>query len=112
MDEVEQCDRIALMRAGELIALDSPAGLKASTFSKPLYELISKAPMSNAEIDSIRSSNFFESFESFGPRYHASPFSLEKWSEFKSKYENQFEIKEMTPSLEDVFIRLVEGKER
>jgi ABC-2 type transport system ATP-binding protein len=32
MDEVEQCDRIALMRAGELIALDSPRGLKKKNF--------------------------------------------------------------------------------
>ena len=32
MDEVEQCDRIALMSAGEIIALDSPALLKKAAF--------------------------------------------------------------------------------
>jgi ABC-2 type transport system ATP-binding protein len=32
MDEVEQCDRIALMRDGELIALDSPLQLKKQAF--------------------------------------------------------------------------------
>jgi ABC-2 type transport system ATP-binding protein len=32
MDEAEQCHRIALMRDGELIALDSPANLKQKTF--------------------------------------------------------------------------------
>ena len=28
MDEVEQCDRIALMSRGRIVALDTPAGLK------------------------------------------------------------------------------------
>nr|BFD66747.1 hypothetical protein HAGR004_17690 [Bdellovibrio sp. HAGR004] len=32
MDEAEQCGRIALMRSGELIALDSPAALKRNSF--------------------------------------------------------------------------------
>ncbi|WP_413570593.1 ABC transporter ATP-binding protein [Bdellovibrio sp. HCB117] len=32
MDEAEQCERIALMRSGELIALDSPSGLKHNSF--------------------------------------------------------------------------------
>lgn len=32
MDEAEQCHRIALMRDGELIALDSPLNLKKNTF--------------------------------------------------------------------------------
>ncbi|WP_347359403.1 ABC transporter ATP-binding protein [Bdellovibrio sp.] len=32
MDEAEQCGRIALMRSGELIALDSPLGLKQKSF--------------------------------------------------------------------------------
>lgn len=32
MDEAEHCERIALMRDGELIALDSPEGLKKNSF--------------------------------------------------------------------------------
>ncbi|MDG0816703.1 ABC transporter ATP-binding protein [Bdellovibrio svalbardensis] len=34
MDEAERCNRIALMRAGELIALDSPENLKKNSFPK------------------------------------------------------------------------------
>jgi len=37
MDEAENCNRIALMRSGELIALDSPENLKTKTFSKKMY---------------------------------------------------------------------------
>ncbi|WII70934.1 ABC transporter ATP-binding protein [Bdellovibrio sp. 22V] len=32
MDEAEMCEQIALMRSGELIALDSPRGLKQASF--------------------------------------------------------------------------------
>ncbi|HBL17367.1 MAG: ABC transporter [Elusimicrobia bacterium GWA2_69_24] len=35
MDEAERCGRVALMRAGKLIALDSPAALKREAFPKP-----------------------------------------------------------------------------
>ncbi|MDD4973814.1 MAG: ABC transporter ATP-binding protein [Bacteriovorax sp.] len=112
MDEVEQCDRIALMSNGELIALDSPAGLKAKTFPQPLYELDSKQSLSNQELESIKALKYFESFESYGHRYHASPINLSKWNEFKSLYGDLFNIREINPTLEDVFIRLVEGQDK
>ena len=38
MDEAENCGRIALMRAGELIALDSVEGLKKNAFPEPVFE--------------------------------------------------------------------------
>jgi ABC-2 type transport system ATP-binding protein len=55
MDEAERCGRIALMRAGRIIALDTPEGLKRTAFPEP---------------------------------------------------------RKTAPSLEDVFIRLVEGEDR
>ncbi|OFZ39160.1 MAG: hypothetical protein A2504_04900 [Bdellovibrionales bacterium RIFOXYD12_FULL_39_22] len=112
MDEVEQCDRIALMRAGELIAIDSPSGLKRSTFPKPLYELYPQRNITFAEAESLREGHFFESFEAYGQRYHASPISEAHWNDFKNKYASDFTIRAITPTLEDVFIRLVEGNDR
>ena len=38
MDEAEQCDRIALMREGKIIALDTPDGSKRATFPTPMLE--------------------------------------------------------------------------
>ncbi|MDE2291060.1 MAG: ABC transporter ATP-binding protein, partial [Elusimicrobia bacterium] len=38
MDEAEQCGRIGLMRDGELVALDTPAGLKRAVFPEQVYE--------------------------------------------------------------------------
>jgi ABC-2 type transport system ATP-binding protein len=39
MDEAEQCGRIALMRDGKLVALDTPEGLKDHAFPHGLVEL-------------------------------------------------------------------------
>lgn len=36
MDEASRCDRIALMRSGHCLSVDTPAGIRAS-YSKPLY---------------------------------------------------------------------------
>jgi ABC-2 type transport system ATP-binding protein len=38
LTEAESCDRLALMNRGKLVALDTPAGLKAS-MQEPLFEL-------------------------------------------------------------------------
>ncbi len=112
MDEVEQCDRIALMKDGALIALDSPDNLKKSTFPGPLYELSPKRSLNFAEIENVRQGNYFASFEAYGHRFHAFPISEEKWKDFKDRYEQDFEIKEITPTLEDVFIHLEEGRNK
>ena len=112
MDEVEQCHRIALMRSGELIALDTPEGLKRTTFPNPLYELKPHQSISFSEVEAIRAEGYFESFEPYGLRYHVSATTPNLWQEFVKKYGKDFETKAISPTLEDVFIRLVEGKNR
>src|ERR1700733_3990292 len=54
MDEAEQCGRIALMRSGELIALDTPAGLKKSAFPLPMFEFEPKQNLSFSQISEIQ----------------------------------------------------------
>ena len=112
MDEVEQCHRIALMRSGELIALDSPEGLKKSTFPHPLYELSPRRLIPFSEIEMIRNEKYFESFEAYGLRFHASPINEKRWSDFKDALGKDFDLRAIPPTLEDVFIRLVEGLNR
>ncbi len=112
MDEVEQCDRIALMRSGELIALDSPKGLKESTFPHPLYELTPKRKIPYSEIEALRSPDYFDSFQAYGLRFHASPRTAQSWNEFLMRYSEDFDSQIIQPTLEDVFIRLVEGQNR
>jgi ABC-2 type transport system ATP-binding protein len=111
MDEAEQCGRIALMRTGKLIALDSPAGLKTSTFPQPVFEFDPKRAIKFEELAALKGDPVFTFFEPYGLRFHASVKSSAEWEEAKGKYEQNFTIHKIEPTLEDVFIRSVEGRE-
>jgi len=110
MDEAEQCGRIALMRTGKLIALDSPQGLKKSTFPMPMYEFDPKRAIKFEDLALLKNDPTFTFFEPYGLRFHASVRSKEEWERAKGKFEGDFSIREIDPTLEDVFIRSVEGK--
>jgi len=108
MDEAEECDRIALMRAGKIIALDSPAGLKTSAFPEKLIEI--EAPAENVVEwrRALAASGAVEGIQPHGMRFHAVLKDPERFSA-ASKGARWREIR---PSLEDVFVRLVEGDDR
>ena len=79
MDEAEQCGRIALMREGRIIALDSPEGLKAATFSTPMLEFDPRGSLSFAEVSAMARHEVFLFFEPYGLRFHASIRSESQW---------------------------------
>lgn len=112
MDEAEQCGRIALMRSGEIIALDSPENLKKKTFPDAIYELDPKAELADDMIPFLRGNEAVNSIESYGMRYHLTVRDLEKWAALREDITKYFVIQKIPPSLEDVFIRLVEGIKR
>lgn len=112
MDEAEQCGRIALMRAGEIIALDSPENLKKNTFPDPLFELDPKAPASSDVLQKLRAHDAVASVESYGMKYHLIVRDPIKWEPLSKQISSDFKIRQIPPSLEDVFIRLVEGTTR
>lgn len=112
MDEVEQCGRIALMRAGEIIALDSPEGLKTSTFPQGIFELSPLHEIATAQVEEFKRSPAFGTFQHHGLRYHVTIADESAWNQFQKNYAGIFKIRNIQPSLEDVFIRLVEGKNR
>jgi ABC-2 type transport system ATP-binding protein len=111
MDEAEQCDRIALMREGRIIALDSPEGLKTATFSTPMLEFDPREALSFAEVSAMARHEVFLFFEPYGIRFHAAIRSAEDWEKIRPEFEKKFSIRRIKPSLEDVFIRTVEGKD-
>ncbi len=108
MDEAENCHRIALMRSGELIALDTPTNLKKNTYKQSMYSI---TPNDNDArkyfID--HSNEFFAMFAPYGLHYHV--IISEKLDEKKiiKEWQQYGAIKKILPSLEDVFIKLVEG---
>jgi len=112
MDEAEQCERIALMRAGKLIGLDTPAGLKASVFPNAFYEFDPIEAIPFSEVQALKKLGIFSYFETYGLRFHAAIGDERKWMEVKASFEKRFRIHAIKPTLEDVFIQSVEGGNR
>ncbi len=112
MDEAEQCGRIALMRAGRLIALGSPDELKASAFPGPMAELDFKGPAPADFLAGLERAAGLLELSPHGMRWHAAfrdHAALEAALAGLPAGASRCFIK---PSLEDVFIRLVEGDSR
>jgi ABC-2 type transport system ATP-binding protein len=110
MDEAEQCGRIALMRTGELIALDTPAGLKKAAFPMPMFEFDPREKLSFQELSKVQHGDLFSFFEPYGLRFHASIVDRVSWERARPGLEKTFRIREIPPTLEDVFIREVEDR--
>ncbi len=108
MDEAEYCDRIALMRTGEIIALDTPKNLKKKVFPEKLVEISNLDKASNV-IEELKKDKNILSLLPFGSRYHIILKDIAANKEFQLKYSHLFNVKEIEPNLEDVFVRLVEG---
>ena len=112
MDEAEQCERIALMGAGQIIALDSPLALKGRAFPQGVYEMNPRsANVGFARIQELRKHSGFSYFEPYGLRFHAE-FKGEHETKLARELEKDFEVRKIQPTLEDVFIRFVEGSKR
>lgn len=110
MDEAEQCERIALMRSGKIIALDTPANLKTKTFPEKLYEFSPHTQVSYTDIQGLKNRPEFSYFEPFGLRFHAVFNQLPTTAALQQELQQDFVVREIAPTLEDVFIRTTEEK--
>lgn len=107
MDEAENCSRIALMRDGRLIAIDSPENLKMKTFGDSLYRLRAKRKNPTAPIPGI-----VDIWQAYGGSYHLKFKDGVAVNEYLKKMKSDWDIVQIKPSLEDVFIRLVEENKK
>lgn len=112
MDEAEQCHRVALMRSGELIALGSPSELKTSTFPAPIYELLPSEKPEAGWQQKLLAQGGVKKIQTFGLCYHAQVSDGGAFERYVQSGLPGFSCKRITPSLEDVFIELVEGQNR
>ncbi len=111
MDEAEECGRIALMRAGRIIALGSPGELKTHAFPERLVEIqwTDGAPVGWRESLLAQAA---VSVVPYGLHHHVLIKDAGAWDRFASEQEARLAVRDIQPSLEDVFIRLVEGADR
>ena len=109
LDEAEQCDRIALMRDGEIIALDTPKKLKQKTFPEPLLEIEPPLGASRSWMDKLNVDPKIAAIQAYGRRYHVLVKNEKEWKKISRKLPRDYLLRKIQPSLEDVFIRQVEG---
>jgi ABC-type multidrug transport system ATPase subunit len=112
MDEAKLCDRIALIQDGKIMSIDKPEGI-VQRFPKTLFA--AKANNIYKLLQDLRTDNEVESCYPFGENLHFTIESGElKVENLKKKLvENGHEnlvIKEITPGIEDCFIRLMENR--
>ena len=93
------------------MALDSPENLKKNTFPEPLFELTPRNKGHTEWLETLRQNGSVLSVKPYGMRYHAIVSDEKKWNEASAQLSGDFEAKPIQPSLEDVFIRVVEGGE-
>jgi len=109
LDEAENCHRIALMRDGQIIALNSPARLKTETFPETLLEIEPALGSSREWIEHLQPDPGVARIQPYGRRYHVLVLDPPAWKKTIKTMPKNYEVRTIQPTLEDVFIRLVEG---
>ena len=109
MDEANLCDKVALLQKGEMLSINTPAGIVAD-FKKPLWAI--KADDMYGLLKTIKNDPRVESCYPFGQYHHAV---------FKSDQNNQDELEDIAtkgnfshveinpikPTIEDCFMALM-----
>ncbi|NPV27467.1 MAG: ABC transporter ATP-binding protein [Firmicutes bacterium] len=111
MDEAEHCDRIGFMYGGKMIAVGSPDEIKLSFWSGELIELEADNPLHVLDrvrqYPRVKSANLHGSFVHAVVESAATVISILA-SELKEQGIEVTRISPVSPSLEDVFVNLVE----
>ncbi|EHQ05233.1 ABC transporter ATP-binding protein [Leptonema illini] len=106
MDEVEQCDRIALMNRGRIDALDSPSALRATILPGPVLEIHGGESV-GALLESWRQrSDEIVRIDPFGRGYHV-VVKGKALSFQRALREKGCEVRVVPASLEDVFVYVI-----
>ncbi len=115
MEEAEYCDRIGLIHRGDLIAAGAPRELKTTLMRDDVIEIICERPQdAMAEIDHV---DAVRDVALFGKGLHAvaadgdaAAAAIRRRLEARGYLIDRIEA--VPPSLEDVFVSLVEARDR
>ncbi|HVR44562.1 MAG TPA: ABC transporter ATP-binding protein [Thermoanaerobaculia bacterium] len=111
MEEAEYCDRLALMNRGRLIALDTPAGIRRAV-DRPILEVEASNPFRGLE--AVGRARSVVRAGLFGRAIHAEVTEPERAAaeigeRLAAAGVELIAIRPIDPSLEDVFVSLVES---
>ena len=115
MDEAEYCDRIGLIYRGELIALGTPGQLKHDRMAETVLEVLCDQPQEAME--GIEKLPGVQEASLFGQGLHvvvadepAAAGGIRRYLDERGFRLDRLE--RITPSLEDVFVSLIEARDR
>lgn len=115
MDEAEYCDRIGLIYRGELIALGTPATLKTETMQEEVIEVVCDRPQD--AMGFIEHLPEIKETALFGRGLHVVAENVERATKAiaSALQKNNCpveRIEQIVPSMEDVFVSLIEARDR
>jgi ABC-2 type transport system ATP-binding protein len=115
MDEAEYCHRLALMYRGRVIALGAPSELRAGLSTHILFQLDTSAPLETMRV--LEQSPGILDVAVFGGGLHVAVNQLESGratilSRLADAKIEVHRLERIQPSLEDVFVALIEEEER
>ncbi|MFA6378140.1 MAG: ABC transporter ATP-binding protein, partial [Acholeplasmataceae bacterium] len=115
MDEAENCNRIALIYKGNIIALGSPHELKTESMKEEVVEIVMDGP--EDWIERLMKLEVIKEVALFGNALHVvvqnSELSIPIIKDFLSNEKvNNYKIEKIEPSLEDVFVSLIESYDK
>ncbi len=115
MDEAEYCDRLGLIYRGQLVAVGSPQTLKTELMPEDVLELYCEEPeTAMVEIEKLPS---VTEAALFGRGLHVVAADAERAAAeirrlLESTGRRVERLEQVTPSLEDVFVSLIEARDR
>jgi len=115
MDEAEYCNRLALMYRGKVIALGTPRELKHNLTGHSLLQLDTNDPLETMR--AIEKLEGISDVAVFGAGLHVTVDNVEEASKRirEALGQHHIEVKrleEIEPSMEDVFVAMIESEER
>ena len=112
MDEAEYCDRLAMIYRGELVALGSPAELKRGHMAEEVLEAACERPQDLLEelerLPGVRHAALFGR----GAHVVTEDSVATETALAASPLAGQVRLRRVLPSLEDVFVSLIEARDR
>ncbi|QEM70081.1 ABC transporter ATP-binding protein [Geobacter sp. FeAm09] len=112
MDEAEYCDRLAMIYRGELVALGSPSELKQGHMAEEVLEAACERPQDLLEelerLPGVRHAALFGR----GAHVVTEDGAATETALAASPLAKQVRLRRVLPSLEDVFVSLIEARDR
>jgi ABC-2 type transport system ATP-binding protein len=110
MDEADLCDRVALIQNGNILSINTPAGI-VNSFKNPLWAVKSNHMLKLQ--NELAATDFVKDVYPFGEYHHVvlkNETGASLLNAFIEHRKNDFaEIKEVTPNIEDCFIALMKN---